>query len=187
MKHTTIERLALRASKGNTDAFGRIYDYFIVEIYRFVYYKTHHTQTAEDLSADIFVKALRNISSYDGSKASFRTWLYTIARRVIIDHYRGDKHNAPIEDAWDIPGDTHVEQHIHAQIDLDRIRPYLAKLKADQREIILLRLWEDMSFKEIAEVQGKSEASCKMAFSRSIKVLRASMPLSLFLFFILNI
>jgi len=73
---------------------------------------------------------------------------------------------------------------IHAYIEIESLKPYLAKLSSEQRDILMLRLWEEKSYKEIAEVLGKSEASCKMAFSRSIKTLRKQMPLHLFLLFL---
>lgn len=182
----TIQSLALQASQGNHDALARLYDRFVEELYRFVFYKTQHTQTAEDLCSDIFTKMCANIESYDESKANFRTWLYTIARYTIIDHYRKKTDVVAIEDVWDLSSDTDLLDIVDAQVDMDRIAPYMAKLSSDQREILILRLWEDKSYKEIAEIMGKSQASCKMSFSRAIKTLRALMPLSIFLMILLK-
>ncbi|HBB38217.1 MAG TPA: hypothetical protein DEP63_04770 [Candidatus Magasanikbacteria bacterium] len=184
MNNTHIQRWADAASHGDREAFGRLYDLYIKEIYRFVYYKTHHTQTAEDLTADIFVKAIKNISSYVHTHGSFRTWLYTITRSAVIDHYRTQKHDSPIEDAWDIVPTKDTTQQIHARIEIDQLKPYLAQLSSEQRDILVLRLWQAKSYKEIADILGKSEASCKMAFSRSLKTLRDNMPLHLFLMFL---
>jgi len=61
----------------------------------------------------------------------------------------------------------------------------LAKLKSEQREIIIMRIWQDMSYAEIAEALYKSEGSCKMAFSRAINTLRREMPLEIFIMFLL--
>jgi len=174
-------RWAKAAAAGDRDAFGKLYDTYIKEIYRFVYYKTHQRETAEDITADIFVKALHKVETFDTTKGTFRTWLYTIARSTVIDFYRVKKYDTAITDAWDIPDESDTTKKIHARVDMAAIRPYMAQLSADQRDILMLRLWEEKSYKEIATILGKSEASCKMAFSRSIKTLREQMPLHLFL------
>ncbi|PIR75566.1 MAG: hypothetical protein CO030_02135 [Candidatus Magasanikbacteria bacterium CG_4_9_14_0_2_um_filter_42_11] len=88
MNNTRIQRWADAATHGDREAFGQLYDLYIKEIYRFVYYKTHQKETAADITADIFVKALHKIDTFDAMKGSFRTWLYTIARSAVIDHYR---------------------------------------------------------------------------------------------------
>lgn len=180
------EGLAVKAAQGDRVAFGHLYDAHVNELYKFVYYKTHHKQSAEDLTADIFMKALEHMGSFDPSKAGFRTWLYTIARRTIIDHYRKQKPSTSIEDAWDLPYDTDVVSDLHTQLDVEQLKKYMHVLSAEQRDILMLRLWEDMSFKEVAEVLGKTEGSCKMAYSRALKTLRRHMPVTLFLLIILT-
>lgn len=185
MDDTYIQQWTRDAVSGDTVSFGKLYDCYIQELYRFVYYKTHHTQTAEDITADVFIKALDNIASYDETKASFRTWLYTISRRTVIDHYRTDKFALSIDadDAWDIPSEDNTREQVHAKVDVAVLQPYLNQLSSEQRDVIMLRLWEQLSYKEIAEILGKSEASCKMAFSRSMKTLKDAMPISLYLLF----
>lgn len=183
---THIQRWAIASVAGDRQSFGRLYDYYIREIYRFVYYKTHHREIAEDVTADIFLKAWNRIASFDSDKGTFRTWLYAIARSTVIDHYRTEKSASSIDDAWDLPSDHDMAGVLDTALDISRVEPYLAQLSSEQREIIILRLWEDKSYREIAEILGKSEASCKMAFSRSIKTLREIMPLSLLILFLLH-
>lgn len=186
MNNTQELRWALDAAAGNRMAFGCLYDRYVEELYRFIYYKTHHKQTAEDMTSDVFIKALDHIGSFDGTKGSFRTWLYAIARRTVIDYYRTQKIAVSIDDAWDIPVASDMRQVVHAKVDLAQMQKYMQLLSSDQRDVIVLRLWEDMSFKEIAEILEKSEASCKMAFSRSMKTLREAMPATLFVLLLLN-
>lgn len=182
--HMEEKQLALQAKKGDKQAFGMLYDTYVKEIYRFVYYKTHDKYTAEDLVTEIFIKALEKIHTYNEEKASFRTWLYTITRRTIIDHYRTVKTSVPIEDAWEITDNSDVQKKVFDAVEFAQMQEYMKLLSAEQRDIILLRLWEDLSFREIAEVLGKTEASCKMSFSRALKELKGHIPVTLFLLLI---
>lgn len=157
---------------GNTEAFGVLYDRYLDKIYRFVYYKTFTREAAEDITSDVFHKALRNSKSFDPAKGSFSTWLYRIARNAVIDHYRTKKHDVPLEDTFDVGVDERTPDALDAIADLGRVTEYLTTLTAKQREIIMLRIWEEKSYREIADIVGGTESSVKMAFSRSIRELR---------------
>jgi RNA polymerase sigma-70 factor, ECF subfamily len=181
-----IDEIVQECQNGNLASFGKIYDEYIRKIYDFVYYKTHHKETAEDIVSKVFIKALSNIKTVDLKKASFKTWLYTIARNTVIDYYRTKKFDRDIEDIWDLAGRDDVARDIDIRNKIKNVQEYLVELKSEQRDIIVMRVWQGMSHKEIAEVMNKSEASCKMMYGRAIKKLRKEMPLALFisLFFV---
>ncbi|MFA5355148.1 MAG: RNA polymerase sigma factor [Candidatus Paceibacterota bacterium] len=161
--------------------FGGVYDKYVRRIYNFIYYKTHHKETAEDLTSQTFAKALNKLSDFDGERGSFSSWLYAIARNNVIDFYRTRKSNINVEDVWDLADDTDIERDIEAAQKLQKVRKYLKALKPEQREVVLLRVWGDYSYREIAEIMGKTENNCKVLFSRTMKKLREDMPLSAFL------
>lgn len=152
--------------------FAILYDRYIKKIYNFIYYKTTHKETAEDLTSQAFFKALAAINRFDPAQGSFSSWLFRIARNTVIDHYRTKKHNANIDDIWDMADNTDIERDIDANMRLADVGQYMAKLPGDQREIIIMRVWQDMSYHEIAAILGKSEDACKMSFSRAINKLR---------------
>lgn len=158
--------LVQKCQQGHSDAFGALYDHYVEPIYRFIYYKTHHQATAEDLTSATFLKALENIQKFKADKAPFGAWLYRIARNTVIDHYRQHKTTTDIEDAFDISSSDNVERDVDAQMKLEKVEEFLKTLKPIQREIVMLRVWEDMPYKEIAALTGQSEANCKMIFSR---------------------
>jgi RNA polymerase sigma-70 factor (ECF subfamily) len=161
--------------------FGAIYDEYVRRIYNFIYYKTHHKETAEDLTSQTFAKALNKLSDFNGERGSFPSWLYAIARNNVIDFYRTRKSSMNVEDVWDLADDTDIERDIEAAQKLRKVKKYLKALKPEQREVVLLRVWGDYPYKEIAEIMGKTENNCKVLFSRTMKKLREDMPLSAFL------
>lgn len=178
----TDAQLVQSCQRGQLDDFAFLYDRYIKDIYRFVYFKTHHKETAEDLTSQTFIKALEHIASFDGEMGSFKSWVYRIARNTVIDHYRARKATVDIEDAWDIASGDDIERDAAVREQLSKVQEYLKELDGEQRDIVVMRLWEDMPYKEIAMVLGKSEASCKMSFSRTMAKMRKEILLLLLLF-----
>lgn len=167
---------------GELHRFTLLYDRYSTKIYRFIYYKTHHKETAQDLTSVTFTKAIERIKSYDKTKGGFSTWLYQIARNTVVDHYRTTKTTANIEDIWDLADENiNVLRDVNISMTTAKIRQAMENLKPKQREIIMLRIWEDMPYREIAEIIGSSEDAAKMAFSRAIKELRQQLPAAAFL------
>ncbi len=157
---------------GDTAEFGKLYDKYIKKIYDFIYYKTHHKQTAEDLTSEAFFKALRSIERFKTDAGTFQAWLYQIARNTVIDHYRTHKSTNDIEDAWDIGTTEDYQRDIDNKQLLEEVQQYLHELTSEQRDIIVMRIWDELSYSEIAEALDKSEASCRVMFSRTINKLR---------------
>jgi len=179
------KQIIMACQAGNFEGFGTLYEAYVKKIYSFVYYKTYHKETAEDLVSDIFMKVLENISGYKISRGSFSAWLYGIARHAVIDHFRAARPSANLEDIWDLAAEENLEVDLDAREKLNEVKKYLVKFKPTHREIIIMRLWGEMSYQEISEAVGLSEANCKMIFSRQIGKLRAEMGAAAFLLFIL--
>ena len=172
-----------KCQSGNTGEFSILYDVYIEKIYKYIYYKTGHKETAEDLTSKTFFKALRSIDKFEANE-SFSAWLYTIARNNVIDYYRAKKLDIDIDDIWDLSDDDDLIQSIDDKNKILEIKKYLSNLKKEQREIVILRVWQQMSYKEIAEFVGKSEDACKVTYFRVIKKLKDEMPLIVFLLLI---
>ncbi len=172
---TTDTEISLirRAKTGETEAFGQLYDTYVKRIYDFIYYKTMHQQTAEDLTSDTFFKALRSINQFKDETGSFQAWLYRIARNTVIDHYRAKKTTVAIDDIWGLGSTADVEIDVDNKVLLEKIQSHLATLTTEQRDIVILRVWEGLSYKEIAAIVEKSPEACKVSFSRTVSKLRA--------------
>lgn len=172
MEVDSDEYYATQCQTGQSASFGVLYDRYLDKIYRFIYYKTFSKEVAEDLTSDVFHRALKSLGSFDVTKGNFSTWLYRIARNRVIDYYRTNKETVPIDDVFDIGVDERTEAVIDATAKLKEVTAYLETINAKQREIIMLRVWEEKSYREIADIVGGTEDSVKMAFSRSIRELR---------------
>jgi RNA polymerase sigma-70 factor (ECF subfamily) len=177
-KNQTNDLILIRqAQAGQSEAFGEIYDLYIKKIYDFVYYKTLHKNTAEDVVSEVFLKAWKNINQFkDGS---FSAWLYTIARNSIIDNYRKQQDLIDIDDCWDLADGQDFLSKIDGNLKIEKIKQAMSSLKASDRELIIMRLWLDMSFKDIAEQMGKTEGAVKMSFGRALISLKNKIPLAL--------
>ena len=167
--------------KGNKESFSLLYDKYVDKIFKFIYFKTSHRETAEDLCSQTFIKALEKLDNFSfNNNAYFSAWLYTIARNTVIDYYRRSnksKNDLNIDDVWDISDNTDILEDLEFKQKTEIIAKYIKKLNSEQREIIMLKIFEDLSYREISEILDKNEGACKMSFCRAIKTLRKEMPL----------
>ncbi len=170
---------------GNLEDFSQLYDKYIKMIYNFVYFRTHHKETAEDLTSLAFTKTLEKINSFNYKKGTFSSWLYRIARNTVIDHYRTQKMETNIDDIWDLGSNDDLPRDIETKEKLKKVQEYLNKLQPEQRDLIIMRVWDGLSYKEISEITKKSEAGLKMMFSRAMTKLRKDQALALILLLLL--
>lgn len=171
--------LVKSAQNGNSEAFGFLYDAYISQIYNFIYYKTLQKEIAEDIAAEVFLKAWQKINQF--KEGSFIAWLYTIARNKVIDYYRRYHDCKDINDCWDLKDSSDLISEVDLILDIDKLKKYLRLLKNEDRELLIMRFWQELSFAEIAERLGKTEGAVKMSCSRALDRLRSQTSLSLFI------
>lgn len=163
-------------SKGE---FAHIYEEFFPRLYGYVFHRVNDAAIAEDLVSQVFFKALGNLRKYDAAKGQISTWLYTIASNTLIDHYR---QNDTIEtiDEWHeetIATEDDLSQEMDFEADYVKIMAALHRLPGKTQEIITLRIFEELSFVEIARIIGIGESGAKMSFARWIEIIKNSMNL----------
>lgn len=167
------------AQQGEASAFGILYDTYIKKIYNFIYYKTLNKEVAEDICSEVFMKAWKNINQF--ADGSFSAWLYTIARNSISDHYRRAVDISDIDDCWDLSDGEDFLALIDSNLKIEKIKQAMFDLKVQERELLIMRLWLDLSFKEIAEQLNKTEGAVKMSFGRALIALKNKIPLAVFI------
>jgi RNA polymerase sigma-70 factor (ECF subfamily) len=164
------ERVLVEQAQTDPRKFDAVYLAFIDEIYRFVYYKTSVKETAEDITAQVFMHALEQVGKFQYKPgARFSSWLYAIARNQVIDHYRKHRETVDLEATEPLPAPetstTQVDQHIQQ----DRVRAVLQTLPPDDQTILQLRLWQDQSYSEIAQTLDSNSVAMRARYSRALK------------------
>lgn len=176
-----------KCQNGDLTRFAEIYDFYINKIYNFIYYRTGHKEIAEDITSTVFLKAIKKINSFTVGSGTFSSWLYCIARNTVIDHYRTNKNGTDVNDLWSLGKEDNFIANIDNVFKIEEIREYLKNFSVPQREIIIMRIWDGLSYKEIAEITGRSEGSIKMNISRALKSIRKKTTLSaIIILFFLN-
>ena len=167
-----LSGLVERAAKGEELAFGQLYDLYFAKIYRFVYYRVNHQETAEDLVADTFIRAWNGLSGIADGQA-FNGWLYQIARNLVVDHYRSRKVTVDLvtlENVLEYEGNIVDETEL--SLAQKKFLEALEKLSPDQQITIKLRFLEDLSNREIAQILDKTEGAIRVIQHRAIKELK---------------
>lgn len=128
----------------------------------------------DDVTSETFLQVFRDLASFEGDAAAFRTWVLTIAhRRVLDDWRRRDRRpsEAPMPPDFDVPGGD-VEEDVARRGGQGRVEALLARLPAVQREVVLLRVLGELTLEETATVLGRTVASVKAHQHRAMSALR---------------
>ena len=172
--------LARRASAGEAEAFGALYDRYVDQVYRYVFYRVRNEAEAEDVTSDVFMRALRATPKYEPRQA-FLAWLYRIARNAVIDRGRRQQARPQVsfEDALAHPmGDRTIDPNegLLAGSDASVVRAAMRKLTPLQQEVIVLRYVEGYDTKTISKITGKRDGTIRGIEFRALKELRALIP-----------
>ena len=165
-----IQELVKKARQ-NPRYFGEVYDLYFQKIFRYIYSRVGNQSSAEDITSKTFLSALQNLPTYK-EKGLFTAWLFSIARSKINDHFRklGKETFQPIQDIPD--GKPNLLINTIQKETRKLLFGLIAGLPEDKRELVRLRYVANLRFREIAALQGKSEASVKKALYRVLEELR---------------
>jgi RNA polymerase sigma-70 factor (ECF subfamily) len=133
-------------SEAYTAHVDRLYGYFMTRL-------NSDQPLAEDLLSETFFRALRSLSSFDETRGNVTTWLFSIASHLIIDHYRSHREHDPIENFEEIiAAPDNVHKTTINRMEAEQVLAHILKLPDTTREIILLHVFEEMTFAEIATI-----------------------------------
>lgn len=158
--------------------FARAYDEHVWDVYGFFAYRLRSRTDAEDLTQVTFERALRAWDGFDPKRAGLRTWLFAIARNLLIDHYRRDRSDvhAPLDGSDDASWEPAAEDPDISDLGLDpELERALGGLGERERELIALRFGGDLTGPEIAELTGLTLANVQQIMSRSLRRMRTEL------------
>ena len=167
------EQLVLSAQAGDDRAFEQIYEEFFDKIYRYIVVRVGNQADAEDLTEEVFLKALESIGSFQWRGISIAAWLFRIAHNVVVDHLRrmSKRQTTPLEEGVPSGGPS---PHEKATINLtmEKLKTALTRLTQAQQQVLSLRLAGGLSIAETARVMGKTEGAVKASQHSALVALR---------------
>jgi RNA polymerase sigma-70 factor (TIGR02952 family) len=174
-----LRDVVLRAREGEPDAFGILYDRYVDLIYRFVYYRVGSHALAEDLTSETFLRALRRMNLFTWQGKDFGAWLVTIARNLVLDHFKSSRHRLEVSTPELLETDLWEEGPEGAVLDAFTHRALFSAVRdlgSEQRECVVLRFLHGLSVAETAKVMGKNTGAIKALQYRATRSLARSFP-----------
>ena len=169
------EKALVTRAKAEPEAFAAIYDHYFPRIYNYIRYRVDHQENAEDLTAQVFEKALTRLNQYSPERGSLANWLFSIARHAVGDHLRAKKRRRWCSIEVLISrhcGDPPLEE-IVIQTDLHaQVLKAVAELQDRERELIALKFGARLTNRHIADLTGLSESNVGVILYRTVQQLR---------------
>jgi RNA polymerase sigma-70 factor (ECF subfamily) len=154
----------------NNQSFISYYNQFKDKIFNYLFYRTGlDRDLAEDLTSEVFIKAFKNFDSFDKER-QFQSWIFTITKNHLVNHYKADKKTVPIEDieqTLSVP-----PEDIGQLLEINNIVSVIEKMDDSDKEPLLMRYVSDLTNQEIAQVLDKDEGAVRTQISRSLVKLR---------------
>jgi RNA polymerase sigma-70 factor (ECF subfamily) len=169
-----LDALAGEAAVGDRLAFEQIYNQTVDDIFSYVRGQCRNETVAEDLVANVYLKAWRSARLYRRGSNSYRRWLFAIARNELRDYWRSNQPTVAFLDL-DVPDDTHTEQRADPADARREVARVLAMLTEEQRQVVVLRFFNNKSHQEIAKIMGKREGAVRALLLRALRHMRKVM------------
>jgi len=171
-----VVALVDRAREGDPDAFASLYDRYVERVYRFVLYRVHgDSALAEDLTSEVFLRALRKIKGFTWQGRDVGAWLLTIGRNLVLDHFKSGRARLEV---LGIETPSAVDDRILDAEDeaLSRVSQRdlyhaIQQLGSEQQEVIYWRFLQGYSVAETAAAMGKTDGAIKALQYRAVKAL----------------
>lgn len=161
------------------DAISALYRQHVQAIYRYIYYRVGDEHTAEDLTAEVFVRAIEGLPNYELRGVPFVAWLYRIARARVADYFRREHRVETVALEEDLlSGEDSPSATVEQSIYHTELRAVISKLTLNQQHVIILKFIEGLSNAEAAQILGKTEGAVKSLQHRALAALRRLMSQS---------
>lgn len=170
-----LEIVAKQAQKGDTEAFGRLYDVLAPKIFRFIKIKVQNTGEAEDMLQDVFIKAWHGLPKISVDQGNISAWVYRIATNLINDHFRRMyRQGTTLEllESVEVASNVSLSEEADANINFDLLADALSRLPVQYKQVLELRFIQDFTLDETAKILNKSNLSVRVLQHRALKKLK---------------
>lgn len=170
----SVRSLVRKAKSRDPEAFGMLYDEYVDQIFRYVYYKVGNLDESQDLTGQTFLKAFENIDSYEMRDVAFSSWLYRIAHNLVVDFFRREskRENVPIDEQPPTPSPSgNPVESVLADLESERLYQAMNRLTHNQREVLVLKFIDNLSNAQVAEIMGISVGAVKSTQKRGLLAL----------------
>ena len=168
------DRLLVEAAKKDPSRFAELYEPNFARVYAYIARRVGDRDAAQDLTSDVFHKALANIHSFEWRGVPFAGWLLRIAANMIVDRSKRGAKEFTGQELPDLP-DLDKRPRLEEADQCARLFGLVDRLPADQRRVIAMRFAEEKSIREIAQALGRTEGAVKQLQFRALQNLRARM------------
>lgn len=171
-----LTRIINGCKSGDADSFAQMVDIYAGRCYGYFYRLTGDPDLSEELLSRLFMKLFEKIESHKGG--AFESWLFRIAANIFHDYLRAKQRRNKLLDGWRTKLElvrTGSPRSDETDETLDRLQVQFARLDSDTRELIALRFFSELSFKEIAEVRSEPIGTVLSKLHRGLKKLRKLM------------
>jgi RNA polymerase sigma-70 factor (ECF subfamily) len=163
------------AAAGDREAFGRLYEQYATKVFRHAYFLTGEIALAEDITAQTFLNALQAISRFEPRGVPFTAWLLRIAGNLVINYRKSQKNGTHMQlpETLEAEGSFYSpEQSCEVAVDGERVWQEVRKLGNEQRQVLVMRFVDDLSYPDIALLLGKSVGAVRVIQFRALANLR---------------
>jgi RNA polymerase sigma-70 factor (ECF subfamily) len=163
--------LVEQAIAGDREAFGELYGRYVGRVYRYLFHLVQNVDAAQDLTEQTFLRALAAIHRYEKRGVPFVAWLLRIAHNLYLNGRRFQRYNSLIRDNQDGKGES-PELCCEARARAEEVMQAVRALGEDQRQVLILRFIEGLSYADTARILGKSVGAVRVAQYRALRALR---------------
>jgi len=171
------EKQLVDDARTDSASFGKLYDFYFGKVFGFVAAKVNDRGDAEDITSEVFMKALENLDNFEWRGMPFAAWLFTIARNTIINYYEksGRTKHSSLDEAFHVKDDKReVSPHKKAEQEelSSKVRHVLGQLSEKELNVVQLKFFGELNNREIMKVTGLSESNVGIILYRTLRKIK---------------
>ncbi|GAB3953715.1 sigma-70 family RNA polymerase sigma factor [Spirosoma harenae] len=165
----------LQVKAGRIDTMGLLFERYNRPLFGFLFHMTGQREASEDMVQTVFYRMLKYRHTFTG-EGEFRSWMYHLARNVLVDHSKQNKRSSQQYDLTDVAekigGGQTADEQFQKNQELETLHRAMAKLSEDNREVLVLSRFQELKYEEIARVLNTTEGAIKVQVHRAMNELR---------------